>query len=290
MGADMRAGMRFSRYCGVAALCALFAAAQPVVDLAGRAEAAPVPGTAFVIPDLLTSADYTVFTGLTDAGQADRLMFDRRTDSFVTYNAFLFNASFSDGFTVEFQVNPEFGTIDAARSVADFYATVIGRLPTLLRKDVQTVWLHKGDEDFGGGNNNLLIHTDRGTLYDAAGFPEEVFVHEAAHTSLDADHAADPDWLLAQLNDPDFISDYAEQFPTQEDIAESFLPWLATRYLGDRVTPEIAAIIEATIPNRLAYFDAQNFDVGLPMSAPGSLAVLGAGLAGLSLVRKRKSL
>jgi hypothetical protein len=270
--------MNFMKFCGFAALCAALAVVLPLATPVSTASAAPVPGTAFVFPDIINSADGTYYSGLTDAGQGSRLMFDRRIYAFATYNAFLFDAAFSDGFNVEVQVNDEFGDVDTARNVAAFYAGVIGRLPGLLRQDVQTLWIHMGDEDFGGGNNNLLIHTDRGAQYDAAGFLEEVFVDEAAHTSLDADHASAQGWLDAQAADSDFISDYAAAFPTQEDIAESFLAWLALRYRGERITDVAASLIEATIPNRLAYFDAQNFDVEFASAvpAPGGLVVLAA--------------
>ena len=69
------------------------------------------------------------------------------------------------------------------------YGEEIGRLPTALRKDVETVWIHKGVELFGGGNNNLLIHTGQAVDYIYEGILEEVLVHEAAHTSLDTYHA-----------------------------------------------------------------------------------------------------
>ena len=56
------------------------------------------------------------------------------------------------------------------------------QLPALLRIDVQTAWIHKGDQAFGGGNNDILIHTD------AAGYRgewlEETIYHEACHTCL----------------------------------------------------------------------------------------------------------
>ena len=52
---------------------------------------------------------------------------------------------------------------------------MIGKLPKLFRKEVETVWIHKGNEDFGGGNNNLLIHHERGLEYEKSGFLEEVF-------------------------------------------------------------------------------------------------------------------
>ena len=106
-----------------------------------------------------------------------------------------------------------------------------------------------------------MKRTAIGDLYVADGILEETLVHEAAHTSLDAAHAASPGWLAAQEADPTFISDYARSFPAREDIAESFLPWLAVRYRGDRIDDELRTMILDAIPNRLAYFDALVLDL-----------------------------
>ena len=55
---------------------------------------------------------------------------------------------------------------------------------------------------FGGNsyNGSILIHTeDSGTrLAIREGFLEEVFMHEAAHASLDPDHGDAPGWRAAQ--------------------------------------------------------------------------------------------
>ncbi len=221
----------------------------------------PFAGTIFLDPDIILPSDPTTFKSLSSAGQGSRLMFDRRVDAFITLDAYLFNVSFDDGLVAEFQVNPEFGGSDAALAEAEKYAEVIGRLPTALRNDVETVWIHRGTQPFGGGNNNLLIHIGQADLYTADGILEETFVHEAAHTSLDAAHASAPAWLAAQSADPTFISTYARDFPSREDIAESFLPYLAIRYRADRISQSLANTILLTIPNRIAYFDDQSFDV-----------------------------
>ena len=42
-------------------------------------------------------------------------MFDRRIIDWTTLNAYLFEARFDDGLTIEVQVNPEFGSTSAAR-------------------------------------------------------------------------------------------------------------------------------------------------------------------------------
>jgi hypothetical protein len=224
------------------------------------AEAALFPGTIFIDPDIITSADSTTFTGITAQGTGSRVMFDRRENAFVTLDPWLFKATYGDGLVIEVQVNPEFSEAAAAFE-AEKYATVVGRLPTALRADVETMWIHMGVQPFGGGNKNLLIHTGQSALYENDGILEETFVHEAAHTSLDADHAGSAGWVRAQEDDPDFISDYAFQNPTTEDIAESFLTWLAVSHRSDRISSELRQGIVNTIPNRLAYFDEQEFDM-----------------------------
>jgi hypothetical protein len=188
-------------------------------------------------------------------------MFDRRANAFIQLTPYLFTATFDDGLSAEVQVNPEFATADSAQAEAIKYATVIGRLPRALRIDVRTVWIHKGVQPFGGGNNNLLIHVGQADQYVAAGILEETLVHEAAHTSLDAAHANSAGWRAAQAADPTFISTYARDFPQREDIAESIVPWLAVRYRESRIPASLANAIRGAIPNRLAYFDGLSLEM-----------------------------
>ena len=86
----------------------------------------PFDGTIFIDPDIVTADDPTTFPGLVHVGQGSRTMLDRRVNGWITVDA------------VDSQVE------------AEFYATVIGRLSTSLREDVETVWIHRGVELFGG--------------------------------------------------------------------------------------------------------------------------------------------
>ncbi|MEZ4401310.1 MAG: hypothetical protein R3B06_14890 [Kofleriaceae bacterium] len=224
------------------------------VPVAMPPAAPPFEGTAFLDPGIITAADPTSFVDLTYAGQAPREMFDRRTGAFGTVNAYLFPARFGSSKTVEIQVNPEF-TQAEAEAQARAYATVVGRLPAFAFRDLDTLWIHKGHFPFGGGNRNLLIHTEQGDEYAAGGFLEEIFLHEGSHTSLDGDHAAAPRWLEAQTADGGFISPYARDNPTREDVAETMVPYLAQRFRADRLPPATVATVRATIPNRLRYLD-----------------------------------
>jgi hypothetical protein len=220
----------------------------------------PYSGTIFLDGDIITADDPTALRKIGYTGRGRREMFDRRTDEFVTVRAYLFRARYRGGRVTEVQVNPEFRRVKAATRQARKYAEVVGQLPRVLLRDVDAIWIHRGQELYGGGNRSILIHTGQTRLYVDEGILEETLVHEAAHTSLDEDHAASAGWLQAQAEDPTFISTYARDNPTSEDIAESFLPYLAVRFRPERMDPDVVRTIEETIPARLAYFDAQDFD------------------------------
>ena len=222
----------------------------------------PLGGTIFIDPNIVTPQDPSSFKSISYKGTGYREMYDRRS-SWVNLQPFLFEAKFEDGSIIEMQVNPEFKDKSLAEVEAKKYAFLIGQLPAVLRKDIQTSWIHKGANSLGGGNNNILIHTGQTKQYEKEGILEETLIHEASHTSLDSYHAKNYAWQEAQRKDNHFISGYAEENPTREDIAESFLTYIAANYRSDRISPELKSTILKTIPNRIKYFDNQNFDLSL---------------------------
>ena len=153
----------------------------------------PFRGTNFITGDIITSTDPSLFSEIEYIGTGSREMYDRRNGgAWINIEPYLFDTSFSDGLKTEIQINPEF-KLDEATVEANKYAFLIGQLPTALRKDVQTMWIHKGEEAYGGGNYNLLVHTGMTEYYENfdTGIVEETLIHEAAHTSLDAYHYPD---------------------------------------------------------------------------------------------------
>lgn len=214
-------------------------------------------GTIFVDPDIITANDPGLFNYLTPTGRAKRQMYDNRESAWTEVNAALFNATYVGGKVIEIQVNPEFG--EGARAQAELYAKAIGLLPPVLTKDVLTVAIHKGNYPFGGGNRNILIHSDRGLEYIGQGILEEALFHEGAHTSLDPYHLDNIDWLNAQNRDGRFISNYARQNPGREDIAESVLLYYGVTYRSERMDPMFVEAIKITMPNRISFF--QQFEL-----------------------------
>ena len=147
----------------------------------------PYDGTIWYFPDVINSNDPTTFKELIYIGKDYREMFDRRKGGrWLNKEAFLFSAIYEERI-IEIQVNPEFKNVDNAFKEAFYYSEVIGRLPNFLLTNVKTVWIHKGKKSYGGGNENLLIHTGRSKEYISKEILEEVFIHEAGHTSLDWD-------------------------------------------------------------------------------------------------------
>ena len=204
------------------------------------------------------------------AGQKIREMFDRRINSFINLNAYLFNAEYSDDLKIEVQVNPEFMSQDKAREPAEYYAIVIGQLPKALRTRVEKVWIHNGEEPFGGNYyaKSLLIHVQQGDKYIADGILEEIIIHEACHTLFDGLYENDSDsdwnsnWKKSRNKDNNtYISTYAEEFPEREDIAESFLAYFAFRYRKDRISSKTYDNIKIQIPNRIEFFDSLNLNM-----------------------------
>ena len=222
----------------------------------------PYEGTAFIIPNLIEPGDPSSLRSVVYAGRGMREVFDRRVDRWVTVDAYLFDAQYS-GLTLEFQVNPEFGSVEAARREVDTYAAAIGRLPPFMLTGAREVEINDGVELFGGNQHNgsFLIHSGQGRIYIDDGFLEEVLFHEAAHVSLDSVHAAAAGWTAAQTADGGvFVSTYGRDNPHREDIAESILPHFAVRRRPERLSSADRVAILAAIPSRLEYFDRQRFD------------------------------
>lgn len=234
---------------------------------------APFRGTPWANRHILGPADSTSLRSVTFAGRGTRTVFDQRVNQWIPVYAYLFDAHFGER-DVEFRVNPEFADVEAARVEVDKFAPALGRLPAVFFSNLGAVAINAGVGTWGGSSHDgsIVIHVRGQTTPDAirGRFLEEVFLHEAAHVSLDPAHGDSPDWLAAQEADGVFISDYARAHPDREDIAESILMYFAVRYHPRRLSPEDRWAILTAIPNRLAYFEEQGLDMS-PYEATGSL-------------------
>ena len=175
-------------------------------------------------------------------------------------DAWLFDARCDGGANnFEIRVHEDFTEAEAA-SAAQKYGNAVGRLPKVLRAGkgkatgVRVVAIHKGRHSWfaTGWRGKISVYTERRSGADH----EEVMVHEAAHVSLDDRVEPDPEWLAAQKADGAYITPYAQDYPQREDVAESFMAYLAVRFRPSEIKEVWKTTILQTIPNRIAYFDA----------------------------------
>ena len=226
----------------------------------GGGQPPPFSGTIFIAPHLINDDDPTSYVSITYSGKSERKMLDRRVDKFITLNAHLFVATFDDGVELEIQVNPEFDA-DRANVEAEKYSKVIGQMPYTLRGKLVDVAIHNGDAPFSGNKKNIVIHTMQGDKYLAEGILAETLIHETVHAVIDKEHEKNVQWINAQKSDLGFISTYAQKHPYREDLAESFVPYLASRFKPDRISHQLKQTIDETILYRMAYLDGLNISL-----------------------------
>ena len=215
----------------------------------------------------------TLLQSVTHTGRGMRTLYDRRVSNWIPVNAFLFDAHIAEQ-VVEFRVHPAFDSLEAASEEVYKFAPALGRLPAAFLSNVRALAILPGVGLAGGSSfdQSILLHAQDRSIGRALrdGLVEELFLHEAAHVSLDRAHEYAVGWHAAQGADGVFISDYAQDHPNREDIAESALAYFAVRYRPGSLTREDRWIILTSIPNRLAYLEEQGFDMW-PYEATGSL-------------------
>ena len=231
----------------------------------------PYGGTIFVTGNVITSTDKSVYDSLVYKGTDRRTMYDfRNGGAFIEHDPFLYDAYFSDGLVTEIQINSEF-SVDQSLLEAEKYGFSLGQLSKGLRKHVETMWIHKGTESYGGGNNNILVHTGMSKIYESyytGNIIEETLLHEATHTSVDAYVYPDrltngEEWIKAVDKDNCYISDYARDYPYREDLAELMPLYIAVKFFPARIPEDVRNKILSCSINRILYLDSLSLDLDI---------------------------
>ena len=220
----------------------------------------------------------------------------RDSKKFIRPRPYVYHAFYENGFAVELLVyykHENNKIISNADILALEYAKALGRLPQILLQRFDALHVFA---DLPGISNsvtnervtNLYTINEHGkavTQINALGLLlepllEETLVHELVHTSLDKSRGKykplNPriskdkkkktielnwkHWRKAQKRDKEFITQYAKQ-NLNEDLAESFLMWLVLRYKKGYAFEKVKEKILKAIPNRIKFFDDQNFNM-----------------------------
>jgi hypothetical protein len=127
-----------------------------------------------------------------------------------------------------------------------------------LRDGINEVYVNRGFEPLLGKDNALVIYSQLADSFNTDGILEEVLIRESVHASLDAEISESSEWHSAKIDDGKAISQLAAD-RSNEDLAESVLAYLGTRYRANRIPASVEQTIMNTIPNRIDYFDFRGF-------------------------------
>jgi len=235
-------------------------------------------GTIFLYANTIKSDDYSTFETISSspASESTVKMFDREAQGgkgdWISPGANVYEVKFNDKLTTKIRVRENDFSPEAEKELAKNYAFMMGQLPACLRKGVQFINLMKGDREWGGNSSTKALDIQIGKIsdsYKAQGIMEETLVHESCHAALDPLFYGKADWNTARNKDTLYISQYAYDNKDREDVAESFVPYLAAKYRKCRISADQAAEISSAIKNRMTFFDEKKLDLN-----PISTAVL----------------
>jgi hypothetical protein len=209
--------------------------------------------------DFIQESDPDSFSGLSFVGRQDREMpGDPSGGGLFDNDTFLFEASFTDGESMEIWCHSSFITEDAAREYAEKLGPRLGKLPAFQRNMVNHVVIHSGDRTAFAEIEGqfFVLYSENMDRRISTNDLEETVFHESVHASYQFMYEDHPDWTSAQAADPSFVTVYAQENPQLEDLAESAL--FAYTYLTypGRLSTNVESWLEENIPNRLEFFGA----------------------------------
>ncbi len=208
--------------------------------------------------DFIQTTDPDEFLNVTYTGQEDKEMPDKRNDELFDVNTYVFKANFTNNKVVEIWVHSSFGSEVNAREYVDKLTPRLGKLPEVMRAPLSHVVIHKGNEGaFAEANANFFVlYSDNMDERISNNDLEETVFHESVHASLDAIHLKNGDWLRAQESDNAFITEYAQELPNKEDLAESAIFIYTMEKYPNRLSNDIENWIRVNLPSRLAYINS----------------------------------
>ena len=226
--------------------------------------------TTFVDNDIIKKSDPSNFKDVVFVEKEQLLDFDKRTFKNrktswkkTNFSVFVFRASFENTDDILIKVNDEFKDLKKAEKQAIKFGKIFGQMPAFLRKKVKYLIIHKGNPSWAGGNGSAVIHTNT-FINENKKYIEESMFHELVHASLDwqwgKKSIEEDKWLNAITTDKYYISDYAWEYPEQEDLAETVLWWYASRCKKDRISKKNYEKVNKFLSNRFKYLDNQNYE------------------------------
>lgn len=220
----------------------------------------PYRSSLFVDPNWMSQNDHSIYISSAYIGKSTFTWFDFRSYQWnQDVEAYSYRMSFRNGIEVMVSISTELPRAEVPKYL-DQWGFLFGQAPPALLSRLGEFQIvpqsetERGLKGNGSTNpNHVVLYADdpEASLAEALvrGWVQEGITHEMGHALFPRER--DDDWLAAQEADNCFISEYAEENPFREDIAESLAPFLMTTYRRSKVLAEDLTKIEECIPNRM---------------------------------------
>lgn len=180
---------------------------------------------------------------------------DKRTDELFDDAAFVFDVKFADDTSVGVWVSSKFSNRSEAEKYVQKILAPLGKLPSEMRAHLSHVVIHKGNESASSehiGRFIMLYSENIITRLENHDLEETVF-HESVHATLDFLYSDSLEWLRAQEQDGNHVTDYAMNNPDSEDLAEtSLFVYTYLKHPG-RLPEYVSDWMLDNIPNRIEF-------------------------------------
>ncbi len=209
--------------------------------------------------DFILDNDPDTYTELNFKGRENKEMpGDPNGGGLFDTGTYVFEAIFSEGERLEIWCHSSFGDEAAAKEYAAKLGPRLGKLPLFQRNMIDHVVIHKGDRTAFAEIEGqfFILYSENMDKRISTNDLEETVFHESVHASYQFMYQNHPDWTSAQAADPTFVTEYAQDNPFVEDIAESALFAYAYLTYPGRLSSDIEKWLEENIPNRLEFFGA----------------------------------
>lgn len=206
--------------------------------------------------DFIRSDDPSQFASLSYLGQQRKEMPSKFSDELFDNNTYVFEASFTDGKKIGIWCSSAFGSRNSAQVYADKLTPRLGKLPKIQRDMLDHVCIHSGNETAHAetqGHFFILYSQNMDQRINTNDLEETVF-HESVHASIQDSYENSSQWRNAQAADSAYITDYAQNYPSLEDMPETALFCYAMLKYPDRLPQYVKDWINSNIPNKLAFF------------------------------------
>lgn len=206
--------------------------------------------------DFITADDPSAFKALRFIGRETHEMPDKRNVVLVDKDSFVFVATINKGSKVEIWAHSSFGSVDKAERYARMLSAPLGKLPPVMRGKLAHVVIHKGDAvAFGEAEGNFfVVYSENMETRVRDHDLEETVFHESVHATLEMTYRKNRDWLAAQKADTAFITQYAADNPSLEDLPEAALFAYTMIENPGRLPADVESWVQKHMPNRLAFF------------------------------------